>query len=150
MKFMNDKKIRLIVTTCILTLVLIIGVITSVNFLKFRNYNTEFVVREDVVGKIYKFSEFSKHLKGDVADSNIYEIQGTDNTVAIVKKDKLANYNKIDNIKGLSVCGVDGSSQYDAAKDVFTSNINVLATANDVYENVKSGTYEVGDRKSVV
>ncbi|MBQ7275658.1 MAG: hypothetical protein IJS58_00265 [Bacilli bacterium] len=144
MKFMNDKKIRLIVTTCILTLVLIIGVITSVNFLKFRNYNTEFVVREDVVGKIYKFSEFSKHLKGDVADSNIYEIQGTDNTVAIVKKDKLANYNKIDNIKGLSVCGVDGSSQYDAAKDVFTSNINVLATANDVYENVKSGTYEVG------
>ena len=72
----NDKRINLVVSLVILVIIFGIGIVTSVNFIKFRNYEAKFVVRDDVVGRVYKFSEFSKHLKGDVADSNIYEIQG--------------------------------------------------------------------------
>lgn len=142
-EILDNKKYRMILASIILFIVLLIGFIVSVNFVKFRNYSTTFYVREDVVGRIYKFSEFSKHLKGDVADSNIYEIQGTDNTVAIVKKDKIDVYNTIDLIKDLKACGVKDTSQYELSKDVFT-NITKLDSMNEVYDNVKNGNFEVG------
>ena len=50
----NDKRINLVVSLVILVIIFGIGIVTSVNFIKFRNYEAKFVVRDDVVGRVYK------------------------------------------------------------------------------------------------
>ena len=140
MKFLNmdDKRIRIAVSSVILFIVLLIGALTSVNFIKFRNYEASFVIREDVVGKIYKFSEFSKHLKGDVADSNIYEIDGTENTVAVLRKVDVNNYKTAEELKSLKAYFVLGSVQEEIAKKDFSNNEG-LVDLNNVVDKIKNG-----------
>ena len=74
----KDRRSNIIITSVILAVALLIGVLTSIKFVEFRNYEAKFVVREDVVDEIIKFSDYSPHIKGDVADSNIYKIVGTE------------------------------------------------------------------------
>jgi len=139
---LQDKKINLIASIVILVIVLTIGVLTSIKFIKFRYDDAYFVIREDVVGRIYKFSEFSKHLEGDVADSNIYEIQGTENTVALVKADKAATYNSVEQLKSLNIVGVEGSTQATAAEATLGKTINKVATSLEAINGLKNGTYD--------
>ena len=139
----NNKRINLIVSLVILTIIFGIGVVTSVNFIKFRNYEAKFVVRDDVVGRVYKFSEFSKHLKGDVADSNIYEIQGTENTVALVNIEKADEYNSLEAIKNLKAVAVADSLQSAAAKKTLT-NVTEVSSKELVVQGLNDGTYDVG------
>lgn len=70
------KKLNIIITSVILALALIVTIITGINFYKFSHYQTKFVVREEVVTRIEKFSDYSPNLKGTVGDSDIYVIEG--------------------------------------------------------------------------
>lgn len=69
-----NKKMNYIVTGAILVVAIVIAVISGIQFSKFRHYETKFVVREDVVTRIEKFSKYSPKLKGTEGDSNIYVI----------------------------------------------------------------------------
>lgn len=68
------KKINYIVTGSILVIAILIAVITGIQFAKFRNYETKFVIREDAGITIEKFSKYSPKLKGTIGDSEIYVI----------------------------------------------------------------------------
>lgn len=77
-EFVMTKKLNYIITGGILLVALIITIITGITFSKFRNYETKFVVRENVVTRIEKFSKYSPKLKGTEGDSNIYVIEGAE------------------------------------------------------------------------
>lgn len=68
------KKMNYIITGSIIAIAILIAVITGIEFTKFRNYETKFVVRDEVVTSIEKFSKYSPNLKGTIGDSNIYII----------------------------------------------------------------------------
>ena len=67
------KKLFLIITTIVMIIVL---VIVSIDYLTFRNYNTIFVVRDNV--KVEKLSDYFPKLEGSIGDASIYII-GTQN-----------------------------------------------------------------------
>ncbi len=73
-----NKKQNYIITAVILVVALIITIISGIQFSKFRSYQTKFVVRENIITRVEKFSKYSPKLKGTIGDSNIYVIEGTD------------------------------------------------------------------------
>ena len=142
MKSLFNRKTNLIITSVILAVALVIAVVTSIKFIKFRKFETYFNVREDVIDEIIKFSEYSPHIKGDVADSNIYVINGSENTVAVVKKDKESSLDSIEKMKTASVVGVTGSDQLTAASAKIT-NIDGVDASNIALTKVKNGNADV-------
>ena len=88
----KSKKINIIVTSIILAVALLVAIVTGIEFNSFRNYETEFIVREDVIDDVISYSEYSPNLAGTAGDANFYAIYGTENTVAVVKKDRAAEF----------------------------------------------------------
>lgn len=70
------KKTNILISSLLLLMTVILTVISGYDFRKFANYETEFVVREEVVTRIEKFSKYSPKLKNTIGDSNIYIIEG--------------------------------------------------------------------------
>ena len=136
----KDRRSNIIITSVILAVALLIGVLTSIKFVEFRNYEAKFVVREDVVDEIIKFSDYSPHIKGDVADSNIYKIVGTENTVAVVKKG--SNIDSLDTMKTKTVSAVSATSQYEVASGIFTS-LDEVDNKNTAFTKLKNGNTDV-------
>ena len=136
----KDRRSNIIITSVILAVALLIGVLTSIKFVEFRNYEAKFVVREDVVDEIIKFSDYSPHIKGDVADSNIYKIVGTENTVAVVKKG--SNIDSLDTMKTKTVSAVSATSQYEVASSIFTS-LDEVDNKNTAFTKLKNGNTDV-------
>lgn len=136
----KDRRSNIIITSVILLVALLIGVLTSIKFVEFRNYEAQFVVREDVVDEIIKFSDYSPHIKGDVADSNIYKIVGTENTVAVVKKD--SNIDSLDAMKNKTVSAVSGTSQFEVAANIFNT-IDEVDANNIAFTKLKNGGTDV-------
>ena len=139
----KTKKINLIVTSAILALALVVAIITGIQFSSFRNYETEFVVRENVVDEVIKFSEYSPNLKGTAGDSEFYAIYGTENTVAVVKKAQASNYTTLDSIANATLCYVAGQTQQrDAAAATLGATLtNEVATAGNAVAGVRDGVY---------
>lgn len=71
------KRFNLLITVFILLITLLITFWSGKIFYDFAHYDTSFVVRQDVVTKIEKFSDYSPQLKGTLGDSNIYVIEGS-------------------------------------------------------------------------
>lgn len=142
----SNKKTNIIVTSICLALALVIFIICVVEFTSFRYYETEFVLRENVVDEVIKFHEYSPYLEGTVADSDIYVINGTENTVALVKADKAEEYK--DGIpETASLCAVEtDTTQIAAAKETLglaDDKITLLGSVDEVVSGVKNGTYDV-------
>lgn len=70
------KKWNIIITSCIIAVALTITIITGIQFHAFSTYQTKFAIREDVITRIEKFSDYSPKLKGTVGDSDIYVFEG--------------------------------------------------------------------------
>ncbi len=70
------KKTNILISSLLLLMTVILTVISGYDFRKFANYETEFVVREEIVTRIEKFSKYSPKLKNTIGDSNIYVIEG--------------------------------------------------------------------------
>ena len=141
---LTKQKVNLIFSAVCLALAAIIAIICGVQFVSFKNYQTEFVLRENVVDEVIKFREYSKYLEGTSADSDFYVINGTENTVALVKADKAAQYaNSVP--ATAKVCAVMGNdAQIEAAKKTLNREdfTSVQDTATAV-AGVKAGTYDV-------
>lgn len=136
----RSRRSNIIITSAILVVALVIGIITSINFVSFRKDEAKFVVRDDVVDEVIKFSDYSPHIKGDVADSNIYKIVGSENTVAVVKSD--SDINSLDTMKQKRLCAVEGSTQIEAVKDIFTG-IDTVLDSNASFTKLKNNEADV-------
>ncbi|MDD3171391.1 MAG: succinylglutamate desuccinylase/aspartoacylase family protein [Bacilli bacterium] len=71
-----NKKTNIILTSLLLLLTIVLTFISGKQFSDFANYETEFVLRDDVITRVEKFSEYSPKLEGTIGDSNIYVIEG--------------------------------------------------------------------------
>lgn len=71
------KRTNLLITIFILLITLLITFWSGKIFYDFAHYDTSFVVRQDVITRIEKFSDYSPGLKGTLGDSNIYVIEGS-------------------------------------------------------------------------
>ena len=120
----KSRRANIIITSVILAVALVVGIITSIKFVNFRKDEAKFVVRDDVIDEIIKFSEYSPHIKGDVADSNIYKIVGSENTVAVIKAD--SSIENLDTMKQKRICAVSESAQLEAVSTTFTGIDEVL------------------------
>lgn len=109
-------KYNILITAIIIAIVIGIGVYTGIQFKSFRDYEAEFVIREDVVDEVIKFHEYSKNLEGTIGDSEIYVINGTENSVALIRKDNIVSLASLDSLKTARVAGVKNSVQLEAAK----------------------------------
>ena len=136
----KDRRSNIIITSIVLVVALLIGILTSIKFVQFRNYEAQFVLREDVIDEVIKFSEYSPHIKGDVADSNIYKIVGSENTVAVVKNN--TELDTLDKMKNANVCAVTGTSQLEVANAVF-SGVEEVAEENIAFTKLKNGNSDV-------
>jgi len=74
----NQRKLNIIITSVILLIALVLTVYSGKLFSDFSKYETEFVIREDVVTRIEKFSKYSPRLKNTAGDSDIYVIEGAE------------------------------------------------------------------------
>ncbi|HKM29315.1 MAG TPA: succinylglutamate desuccinylase/aspartoacylase family protein [Bacilli bacterium] len=70
------KKTNILITSLLLLITVILTIICALDFKSFANYETEFVLRDDVITRVEKFSKYSPKLTGTVGDSNIYVIAG--------------------------------------------------------------------------
>ncbi len=70
------RKTNIVISSLLLLLTVVLTVICGLDFKKFADYETEFVIREDVITRIEKFSKYSPKLINTVGDSNIYIIKG--------------------------------------------------------------------------
>lgn len=108
MKFkldLTNKKINLIVTAIVLALGILVGVVTSVDFLQFYNYQTAWDVDTSVFDHVEYLSQYSPNLKGKSNDVEIYVAYGTNNTVALVSADKLADLDTVEKITEANEAG---------------------------------------------
>ena len=142
----TNKKINYIVTGVCLVFALAIFILSSCQFISFRNYETEFVLRENVVDDVLKFHEYSKYLEGTSGDSNIYVINGTENTVALVKAENAETYAETIPADA-KLCAVESNvNQIAAAQQTLgltDEDITKVAGVSDAVQGVKDGTYDV-------
>ena len=127
---MNKSK-NIIITSSILFVCLVIGIYVGIRFTNFRLDDAKFVIRDDVVSNVYKFSEFSKHLKDTAGDSNIYEIQGSDNTVIVAKEINKDKYDTLDKVTSTSLMVVKESRQEEVCNEVYKDNLDLLVKEDD-------------------
>lgn len=141
---LSNKRTKLIVSIASLVFALVITIISAVQYLSFRNYQAEFVLREGVVDEVIKFHEYSKHLKGTAGDSDIYVINGTDNTVALTKAEKSVDYAETVPTTA-KICAVtENAAQIAAAKETLgRDDFSEVATVAEAVEGVKSDKYDV-------
>lgn len=139
---MTNKK-NIIITSLLLVLALAIGVVVSIECISFRNYETAFALREDVVNEIIKFSDYSKNLKGTIGDSNIYVINGTDNSVAVTKLANKEKFNTLDAVKSAKVALVKGTRQVEAMELAEIQNVYEYDTVEDAVTNMNSNNTDV-------
>ena len=154
---LTNKKHNYIAAAVCLVLALAVLIVSACQFSSFRNYQTEFVLREGVVDDVLKFHEYSRYLEGTSGDSDIYVINGTENTVALVKEGEAGNYaNGVP--EGAKLCAVEGSdAQIDAATATLglaEGDIALLGSAEAAAQAVKDGTYDAavlrhGDAKKL-
>ena len=88
------KKTNLIITSCILVVAIVVGIVTGIEFYDFSNYDTYFYTGN--VDEIQKYSQYSPLLKGTVGDSNIYVMHGSENTVALIKAEDAQTYASVE------------------------------------------------------
>ncbi len=139
----SNKKVNVITSVICLSLALIVAIVSGVQFTEFRYYQTEFILREDVVDEVIKFSEYSKHLKGTTADSDFYVINGTENTVAVVKKENAERYRE-EIPASATICGVEGNAaQISAAEATLGRKIELSSSPAEAAKEVASGSYSV-------
>ena len=140
----SNKKVNLIVSAVCLVIAIVITIISGIQFSSFRNYEAEFVLRDGVVDEVIKFHEYSKHLEGTIADSDIYVINGTENTVALVKADKASGYSSTIPATA-TICAVKGNdTQISAAQDTLGRKDFVMVdSVKAAKEGVLNGTYDV-------
>lgn len=141
----KSKKINLIITAAILALALVVAIITGIQFSSFRNFETEFVIREGVIDESFKYHEFSPKLKGTAGDSDIYAIYGTENTVAVVHKARAAEF-ATEIAADAKVCYVNGeSAQLQAAKNTLGEDRSFKALPNvgSAYSDLVNGYSDV-------
>ena len=139
------KKTNLIITSCILVVAIVVGIITGIEFYDFSNYDTYFYTGN--VDEIQKYSQYSPLLKGTVGDSNIYVMHGSENTVALIKAEDAQTYASVESLNnhdGAIVVAVSDSDQMTAASATVTKPVNGLADATQVINAVKSGSATVG------
>lgn len=139
----ENKKVNLIVTSVLLILAILITVFSGIAFASFRNYEAWFDTSR--VDHTYKFSEFSPNLKGTIGDSDIYQITGSKNTVAVVKSGSEADFANVAAVKTAnSVVGVAGSESLTIATEALSgTTIATEADAKTALDKVADGTYKV-------
>lgn len=98
-KLLIEKK-NVVITAVIAVLMIVCGLMTTVDFVHFRNYRAEFVVREEVIDEIQTLSQYSPSLEGTLADVEIYITEGDENTVALAKAEKITELG-LDTIDGI-------------------------------------------------
>ena len=101
MKFkidLTNKKINLIVTAIVLVLGILVGTVTSIDFLEFYNYRTYWNADRDVIDHVEYLSQYSPRLKGTSNDVEIYVSYGTDNTVALVQASRASDFDTVEKI----------------------------------------------------
>jgi len=101
MKFkldLTNKKLNLIVTAIILAVGILVGVVTSIDFVEFYNYRTYWNGERDVIDHVEHLSQYSPNLKGKSNDVEIYVSHGSNNTVALVQASKLGEYDTVEKI----------------------------------------------------
>ena len=139
----ENKKVNIIVTSVLLVLAILVMVFSGIAFASFREYKAWFDTSR--VDHTYKFSEFSPNLKGTIGDSDIYQITGTQNTVAVVKSGSEADLASVAAIKTAnSVVGVTGANSLTIAKETLEGvTIAEEADAKTALDKVADGTYKV-------
>lgn len=139
----ENKKVNIIVTSVLLVLAILVMVFSGIAFASFREYKAWFDTSR--VDHTYKFSEFSPNLKGTIGDSDIYQITGTQNTVAVVKSGSEADLASVAAIKTAnSVVGVTGANSLTIAKQTLEGvTIAEEADAKTALDKVADGTYKV-------
>ena len=95
---LTNRKTNLIVTAIVLVLGILVGVITSIDFLDFYNYQTAWDVDPEVFDHVEYLSQYSPNLKGTSNDVEIYVAYGVNNTVALVNTSKLSDYDTAEKI----------------------------------------------------
>ncbi len=140
---LENKKTNIIVTSVLLALAIVIGVVCGIQFYSFRNHQTWFDTSR--VDHTYKFSEFSPNLAGTIGDSDIYQITGTANTVAVVKADEKQNFANVASVLTAgSVVGVTGSNSLTVAQTTLGGTIiSTVDSATTALDKVASGEYKV-------
>ena len=66
------RKTNIIISSLLLLLTLLLTIISGFDFKRFADYETEFILRENVITRVEKFSQYSPKLANTVGDSNIY------------------------------------------------------------------------------
>ena len=109
------KNKNIVLTSVILVIALVIGIITGIQFYRFSNYNAYFFT--DGADEIEKYSKYSPSLEGTVGDANIYIMHGKENTVAVVRSVDAEKYDSLEKVSqsGARLAGVLGSSQLSTA-----------------------------------
>lgn len=143
---LKTKKLNLIVTSAILALALVVAIITGIQFQSFRTFQTEFIVRDDVVDAVIPFHEYSPNLKGTAGDSTFYAIYGTENTVALVSKAKANTLTTVEDLAAAKICYVAGQEdQLNAAKATLgdTLTYTEVTTSGAARAALVEGLYDV-------
>ncbi len=70
------RKTNIIISSLLLLLTLLLTIISGFDFKRFADYETEFILRENVITRVEKFSQYSPKLVNTIGDSNIYVIEG--------------------------------------------------------------------------
>lgn len=70
------KKTNILISSLLLVMTAVLTIISGLDFKKFADYETEFVLRENIITRVEKFSKYSPKLEKTVGDSDIYIIEG--------------------------------------------------------------------------
>ena len=136
------KKTNLIITSCILVVAIVVGIVTGIEFYDFSNYDTYFYTGN--VDEIQKYSQYSPLLKGTVGDSNIYVMHGSENTVALIKAEDAQTYASVESLNnhdGAIVVAVSDSDQmlsavvYNTGEDDIALKDGIIGGLSMIYGN---------------
>ena len=138
---LTPKKKNIIVTSIIGVVGLLLGVLTSVNFVKATNYEVKYGIREDLI-EVEHISDYSPSIKGTEGDSAIYKNVGTKNSVLVSK----TNYKTLSELEELNLCIDNERFEYEPfenGKSMLIDDVDGLdkVSTTDGTSAVKAGTY---------
>ena len=139
---LKNKKTNIIVSAVVLAVAFVVALVMGFHFASFSAFVAYF--NTDRVDETQKFSRYSSTLEGTAGDADIFVMIGSENTVALVKKDAQADFDTPEKIAAARVTGVRGTAQLSAAQSTLAgTDILQVSSSDEAVGAVKAGTADV-------